>query len=129
MKRLKIVSFFAFFIAFYLPLSAASSRSPQSAAKQPAGKVMGTLLDVNEARIAHAKVKVESGKFKWEGESDEAGDFTVKLPAGVYRIYVQAAGFRPFESAFLRVKPKVTEMINIHLEVASMNNPIPVQNR
>ena len=129
MKRLKMMSFFALIIVFCLPSSATSFRSPQSAGKTPTGKIMGTLLDVNDARVTQAMVRVEGGKLKWEGESDEAGDFTVELPVGDYRIYVQAAGFRPFESAFLKVKPKIIEMINIHLEVAGMNNPIPVQNR
>jgi uncharacterized membrane protein len=129
MKRLKITRFVTLFIALCLSLSAAASQAPQSPAKQQTGKIMGTLLDINGSRVAHAKVKVESAKFKWEGESDEAGDFTVELPAGEYRILVQAPGFRYFESAFLRVKPNVTEMINIHLEVAAMPHPVPVQNR
>ena len=129
MKRLKIASLATLLIALYLPLSAAPSRAPQSHAEQPTGKIMGTLLDVNGSRVANAKVRVESAKFKWEVESDEAGDFTVELPAGEYRIFVQAVGFRDFESAFLRVKPKVTEMINIHLVVAAVTHPIPVQNR
>jgi len=41
---------------------------------------MGTLLDVNDARIVHAKVRIENEKFKWAGESDDAGDFTVVVP-------------------------------------------------
>jgi uncharacterized membrane protein len=129
MKRLKITRFVTLFIALCLSLSAAVSRAPQSPAKQQTGKIMGTLLDINGSRVANAKVKVESAKFKWEGESDEAGDFTVELPAGEYRIFVQALGFKYFESAFFRVRPNVTEMINIHLEVAATTHPVPVQNR
>ena len=129
MKRLKIARLVILFIALYLPLSAAPSRLLQSSSKQPAGKIMGTLLDVNGGRVAHAKVRVASAKFKWEGESDEAGDFTVEVPEGEYRIFVQAVGFLPFESALLRVKPNITEMINIYLEVRAPSHPIPVQNR
>ena len=87
---------------------------------------MGTLLDVNDARVAQAKVKIESTKFKWEGESDEAGAFTAEVPADTYQIYVKANGFRKFESAFLRVKSNVTEMVNIHLEVQAIIDTIPV---
>ena len=88
---------------------------------------MGTLLDVNDARVARAKIKVESASFQWQGESDEAGDFTVEVPAGTYRIYVRANGFRKFESAFLKVKSDVTEMVNLHLEVLTIIDTIPVE--
>jgi hypothetical protein len=90
---------------------------------------MGTLLDINGSRVAHAKVKVESANFKWKGESDERGDFTVEVPEGEYWISVQAVGFRDFEGPYLRVKSNVTEMINIHLEVKAPTHPVPVQNR
>jgi hypothetical protein len=129
MKRLNIARLVILFIALYLPLSAAPSRLPQSSSKQPAGKIMGTLLDANAARVPHATVRVASANFKWEGESDEVGDFTVELPEGEYRISVQAAGFLPFESALLRVKPNVTVMINIYLDVRATSHPIIVKNR
>jgi hypothetical protein len=129
MKRLKIARLVILFIALYLPLSAAPSRLLQPSSKQPAGKIMGTLLDINGGRVANAKVRVASAKFKWEGESDERGDFTVEVPEGEYWISVRAVGFRPFEGPYLGVKPNVTEMINIHLEVITPSHPIPVQNR
>ena len=50
-------------------------------------------------------------------------------PAGEYRIYVVAPGFRKFESAFLRVKPGVTEMVNLQLEVASVNGLTPAKKK
>jgi hypothetical protein len=87
---------------------------------------MGTLLDVTGDRVAHAKVRVEGANFKWKGESDERGEFTVELPEGEYWVSVQAVGFRPFEGPYLRVKPNVTEMINIHLVVKTPSHPIPV---
>jgi hypothetical protein len=90
---------------------------------------MGTLLDVNDARVARAKIKVEGASLQWEAEADDAGDFTVEVPAGTYRIYVRANGFRKFESAFLRVKSDVTEMVNIHLEVQPIIDSIPVESK
>jgi hypothetical protein len=115
MKRI-LLSVGAFFILNSL-VSAASFPLPPSSTNQATGKIMGVLLDVNDARIVHAKIKIESKDFKWEGESDEAGEFTVDVPAGTYLIYADANGFRKFESPFLKVKPAITEMVNLHLEV------------
>lgn len=88
---------------------------------------MGTLLDVNDARVTHAKVKIENGQFKWAGESDDAGDFAATVPVGTYRIYVDANGFHKFESPFLKAKQNVTELVNIHLEVAVMVDTIKIR--
>jgi hypothetical protein len=104
MDRMKFLRAVAYLVILGLPLDASSSGLPNCSPSSPAGRIMGTLLDVNDARVARAKIKVEGASFQWEGESDEAGDFTVEVPAGTYRIYVYANGFRKFESAFLKVK-------------------------
>ena len=124
---MKFLSVIACLIVLGLSLTAASLPIPPQ--KSQAGKIMGTLLDVNEARVTRAKIRVEGAKFKWQGESDEAGDFTAEVPAGEYLIYVSAHGFRKFESAFLRVKSDVTEMVNIHLEVQPIIDSIPVESK
>jgi hypothetical protein len=129
MNRMKFVRAVAYLVILGLPLSASSSGLPNCSASSPAGRIMGTLLDVNDARVARAKIKVESASFQWQGESDEAGDFTVEVPAGTYRIYVGANGFRKFESAFLKVKSDVTEMVNLHLEVLTIIDTIPVESK
>jgi hypothetical protein len=126
---MKLVGAVAYLVILGLPLSAPSSELPYSSPGSPAGRIMGTVLDINDARVARAKVKVEAASFQWEGESDDAGDFSVEVPAGVYRIYVRATGFRKFESAFLTVKPDVIEMVNIHLEVQPITQPIPVESK
>lgn len=85
------------------------------------------VLDVNDARVKGAKIKVDGPGFKWQGQTDDAGEFTLESPAGEYRIYVYAPGFRRFESPFLKVKSGVKEMVNLHLEVAAINVLIPVE--
>jgi uncharacterized membrane protein len=129
MTRMKFLGAVAYLVILSLPLSASSSELTSCSPSSAAGRIMGTLLDVNDARVARAKVKVEAASFQWEGQSDEAGDFSVEVPAGTYRIYVRATGFRKFESAFLTVKPDVTEMVNIHLEVQPITHPIPVESK
>jgi len=129
MNRIKFLSALAGLVVLGLSLSAASSPLRVASPQSSTGRIMGTLLDVNDARVVGAKIKVEGGRFKWEGESDEAGDFTADVPAGRYRIYVRANGFRSFESAFLTVKSDVTEMVNIHLEVQPIIDTIPVESK
>ena len=129
MNRMKFLNAIACLVVLGFCLSVASSPLPGASPQSQAGRIMGTLLDVNDARVARAKIKVEGAGVKWEGESDEAGDFTADVPAGTYRIYVRANGFRTFESAFLKVKSDVTEMVNIHLEVLTIIDTIPVESK
>jgi hypothetical protein len=42
---------------------------------------------------------------------------------GIYQIRVQANSFRKFELSPFKVKANVTEMINIHMEVAVFSDP------
>ena len=97
-------------------LSATTLRS-QSTTKSPSATIMGSLLDVADARITHARVRIENAQFKWSGETDDSGDFTALVPPGTYRIYADANGFRKFESPFLKAKADVKELVNLHLEV------------
>jgi hypothetical protein len=101
----------------------------QTSVKHQTSTIMGTLLDVNDARIVHAKVRIENEQFKWAGQSDDAGDFTAVVPPGTYRIYAEANGFRRFESPFLNAKPVVKEMVNLHLEVLTIIDTVPVTKR
>ena len=122
---------YAFLIASGLAavFFAATTLRSQPSTKQPTSTIMGTLLDVNDARIVHAKVRIENKQFKWAGQSDDAGDFTAVVPPGTYRIYAEAKYFRRFESPFLNAKPGVKEMVNLHLEVQPIIDTIPVTKR
>ena len=98
----------------------------QTSVKRPMSTIMGTVLDVNDARVVHANIKIENTQFKWTGISDDAGDFTAEVPVGTYRIYVDANGFHKFESPFLNAKQSVIEMVNVHLEVGVMIDRIAI---
>lgn len=98
----------------------------QTSADRPMSTIKGTVLDVNDARVVHANIRIENPKFKWTGISDDVGDFTAKVPVGTYRIYVEANGFRKFESPFLNVKENVLELVNIHLEVTAITDRIAI---
>jgi len=101
--------------------------SAQTPANQSTSTIMGTLLDVADARIEHARIRIENKQFKWAGETDEAGDFTAVVPPGTYRIFAEANGFRRFESPFLKAKPDIKEMVNLHLEILTIIDTVIVQ--
>jgi hypothetical protein len=127
MKPIKTLGVIACLLVCGLVPSTASIRLDESNRKLPAGRIVGSVVDAYDARVSHAKVRVESGSNKWEGETDEAGDFSAELPPGSYRIYVKADGFRAFESAFLKVKSNVSELMNIHLEVMAIIDMITIE--
>ena len=98
MKRIKPGRVVACLAIFQLLCGWGTVQSSSLAARPKPGKIMGVVLDKHDARVVHAQIKVEGkvegSEFKWTGETDDAGDFTVKVPTGTYRIYVSAPGFR-----------------------------------
>jgi hypothetical protein len=86
-------------------------------ARKESGRVFGLVFDVNDARVTKAKVTIKARNFSREVLTGGEGEFDVDLPAGEYYFTVEANGFCRFEGGSLKVKPGVTEMINIHLEV------------
>jgi len=97
-------------------------RTP-SRSRNETGKIQGVVLDANDARIVGATITIENDQFRRELKSGEEGDFEVAIPAGVYQIKAEAHGFRRFELSPLKVKPNVSEMINIHMEVMVISDP------
>lgn len=124
MKHVKLASVVASLISFCVALSPEVPRLA-SAAEQQTGKIIGVILDANDARVVNATVLIDNGKVKREVKSGEEGEFEVWLPAGRYRITVEANGFRRFVHPPVKVKAKVTKTINIHLEVAVYTQPFP----
>ena len=121
-ELMKVVSCFLIFgLVLFLEVTPTASL-----AKEPTGMILGVLLDVNDARVTNATVKVESGKIRHKLKSNDEGQFEVFLPAGTYQITVEANGFRRFVYSSLKVKPNESEVINIHLEVAVYRGLVPV---
>ncbi len=128
MKRIKLIGLIAALAVLHLLCSSGTVQSANPSAGKKPGKIVGVVLDANNARVVLAKIKVDGPGFKWLGETDTAGEFTVAAPAGTYRIYVYAPGFRKFESSSVKVKSGVKERVNLHLEVAAVNGLTPVEN-
>ncbi len=120
MKQVRHAKVFVVLCLFSFVLHAQHSH-PSSVSQS--GKIAGVVLDINDARIADATVIIERAKFKRELRSGDAGEFEIELPAGVYQITVEKHGFNRFVVESLKVKPKVTEMINIHMNVMVIRDP------
>ena len=91
--------------------------------KQELGRLSGEVLDVNDARIAGAKITFIRDPNMHEVFTSDAGEFDVPLPAGAYRFTISANGFCKFEREKLLVTSGKTELINIHLEVGANDVP------
>ena len=97
-----------------------SAEQRPAAARAPSaqmGKVIGLVLDANNARIVGATIKIKNARFKRAARSGEEGDFAFELPAGVYQITVEQPGFHSFELASFRVQANVRAVVNVHLKV------------
>ena len=83
------------------------------------------VVDANEARVVNAVVRVQSGKVRRRLRTTGEGGFEFEVPAGVYRITVEADGFRRFIYSPLEVQPNGTKVFDIQLEVAEPPGLVP----
>src|SRR6266498_4550974 len=97
----------------------------EAQAKNATGKIKGTILDANDARVVNAVVRIYGGETKRGLKSNSEGQFEISLPAGYYESTVEANSFRRFVYSSLKVQPGQTEMINIHLDVAPPKGLVP----
>lgn len=86
------------------------------------GRVSGIVLDVNDSRVANAKVIIKGSNFQKELSTSDIGQFQTDLPLGEYSVTVYANGFCKFENELPKITSNVTELVNIHLEVAVYDN-------
>lgn len=87
------------------------------------GKVRGTVLDFNEAVIPNATIVFDGGPTKRKVISDESGQYEIALPAGRYRVSVEATeDFQRFRRAPFQVQPNTSTMINVMLATS----PFPI---
>ena len=119
-------------IAFLLVVSGCVTKahallSSSLSVTEEMGQIKGVILDPNDARVPSAIVTIESAKVKLKVKSGSEGNFEVELPAGLYRITIRADGFRKFEFSPFNVKPNVSELVNIHLEVDPPKMPLKVR--
>lgn len=87
------------------------------------GTVKGTVKDFNDAVIPATAVTFEGERVTRKAIADEAGNYAVELPEGIYKVSTEGSSdYLPFRRAAVRVQPGVTKMINITLATS----PYPI---
>jgi hypothetical protein len=118
MKSLRII--FILLLALVptaLPEALPSGSASARARTLRMSRIVGTVLDKDDSRIAGATIKIESAEFKRVVLSGDQGDFEVKLPAGVYSLTVEMDGFEKVVLSPFRVKAGARESVSIHMEI------------
>ena len=124
MKLIKLASILVLLLAVEMVLGS-NATSVGTAATEPTGKIAGVVLDANDARIVNATVTTENRGTKHTMKSGNEGEFEVSVPAGDYKITVEANGFRKFSNSPLTVKADETKLISVHLKVAVYSSLVP----
>jgi hypothetical protein len=92
---------------------------PQSVPAQSVqtSRILGTVVDANNARIAGALVIVESTHLRRELETNDEGNFLVELPPDNYKISVEKAGFKKFVLSSFQTKKDSQHEVTVRLKV------------
>ncbi len=93
------------------------------------GQLSGNVVDPNGAVIPGATVKLTSGINAQERETvtNDAGDFVFTLiPAGIYKLEVNANGFRPVIVDEVRINVTQTTTLPIRVETAAIAGMVTV---
>ncbi len=98
-------------------------------AQSDRGTITGTVADPGGAVIANATViainPATGGQFKTQ--TTDTGNFTIaSVPAGVYNLIVEIAGFRKFEQQGLRIQVSQTARVDISMQIGSVTDSVTV---
>ncbi len=119
MKFIDLIAVFALLLNSFAV--AASEPFPQARRSSEPGKLVGMVVDPNEARIAGARIIIEGSGNRREVMADEEGFFVANLPEGRYRITAQSYGFRTVTQTRVYVRANHVRAINFKLFPASMD--------
>ena len=98
-------------------------------AQSDRGTITGTVADPGGAVIANATViainPATGGQFKTQ--TTDTGNFTIaSVPAGVYNLTVEIAGFRKFEQLGLRIQVSQTARVDVSMQIGSVTDSVTV---
>jgi hypothetical protein len=98
-------------------------------AQTTSGRIAGTIFDSTGAVVAGAKIvatNVETGAERSTASNGEGNYVLYPLPPGVYRITVQAPGFRAERLEDLRIDVGAVLTRNVKLEVGAVEQQVVV---
>jgi iron complex outermembrane recepter protein len=89
-------------------------------------RLTGLVADAQGARVPRATVTLECPPFRQQTQATLGGRaFSIRLPAGTFRLRVESAGFDPFRGIVV-VSPDRDAEIEVTLTVASLADAVTV---
>jgi len=99
-----------------LVISGLSARQQPGSRVSQTGVLRGLVMDSMEAAIPNALVRIESDTEKRPAVTDELGNYEMTLPAGNYRLRLEAPGFCTGRTATFRLPPAKATFLNLVLQ-------------
>jgi len=93
------------------------------------GTITGTIQDPNGALLPNATVvAINAGsKTEYKTQSTETGNYTLaSIPAGVYNLRVEAAGFRSYVQSGITVQVAQTARVDVTLQIGGASETVQV---
>jgi hypothetical protein len=98
-------------------------------AQSDRGTITGAITDAQGAVIPNAKVSAVSGDTgaEYATVTTATGNYTIpQLPAGPYRLTIEAPGFKKYEQKNITVQSAQTERLDIVMQVGSSSETITI---
>lgn len=106
---------------------ALASEYKQSSPTAQVGRLVGTVTDMNDARVPQAKVIIDGAGTTLTVSTEEDGTYQSELPPGTYRIRVESLGFCPVRRASFRMQPSTTTLLNFTLIACPLANQLAIK--
>src|SRR5215831_930013 len=106
---------------------AAASQEAQNVATNMTGNLTGTVADPSGARIPQATIVATRDEGNREAtQSNDAGEWSLHLPAGRYTIQVSKHGFEPYRREAVELDSSADVRLDIPLAVAPLTQTVDV---
>jgi hypothetical protein len=99
----------------------------QSSPTMQVGRLVGTVTDMNAARVPKAKVIIDGAGTSRAVSTGEDGTYQSELPPGIYRIRVESLGFCPVRRASFRMQAATTTVLNFTLIACPLANQLAIK--
>ena len=105
------------FVSVFIVLGLFQRASTSAQEKYTSGKIKGTVVDWQNARVTGARIVIQNSQFRRILKSDGEGCFEIELPAGKYKVIVNSMGFKKYEQKSVEIKKGAVLIYDIKLEV------------
>jgi hypothetical protein len=118
--RASLASVLSLFV-FIGPVSAATNTATTIAQATQTGTISGHVTGDNGSAVASATVVIDGSGQHQATTTDDSGNFTASLPAGLYTVSVTKGGFQP-GSSDVTVASGTAVTVNVGLTATSLSN-------